>query len=297
MKHLRLLIAAATLGALAAFTVAVRAQVKAPDKAEVALRAAMEKESVAGDLNAAIEQYKRIIANNGNNRAVAAKALLRMGQCYEKLGNVEARKAYERLVMEFADQAEPARAARERLAALAAVSAQAPEKPRFRKVGFPFKLSWAMPDGVFGAALSPDGKAFALSSEKAIWVVPVEGEVSKEITGEPRRVTPAMGVSDGLAWSADGNWIAFNLMKDKDGGQDICVVSSRGSEPKRVAHRPPAGGAAGPRYGTSRLSLSPEGKILAFTSVGEDGNLWDGFPGGRIIFVENVNGNADLGSQ
>ena len=87
MKHLRLLIATATLGALAAFTVAVCAQVKAPDKAEFALRTAMEKESVAGDLKAAIEAYRQIATTYAkSNRAVAARALFRLAGCYEKLG-------------------------------------------------------------------------------------------------------------------------------------------------------------------------------------------------------------------
>lgn len=84
---------------------------------EVLLRAAIEKESVDGDLKAAIQQYEKI-ARSGN-RAAAAKALVRMGQCYERLGDAEARKAYERAVREFGDQKDSAAAARARLAALA----------------------------------------------------------------------------------------------------------------------------------------------------------------------------------
>jgi len=86
------------------------------DRAEVALQAALKKEAVDGDLKGAIEQYKKIAQST--NRAVAAKALLRMGQCHEKLGNAEARKAYERVVRDFADQAEIVAQARVRLAAL-----------------------------------------------------------------------------------------------------------------------------------------------------------------------------------
>jgi Tol biopolymer transport system component len=235
---------------------------------------ALVKEQAAGDLNGAIVIYQRIVRDFRSDRALAAKALVQLGQCYEKLGSTEARKAYQRVVTEYADQPDQLTLARARLAALAAAATPAPERPRFRKVEFPFKLDWSKPDLVFGGALSPDGKAFALSSEGAIWVVPVEGGAGPEITGEPLRVTPPMGVGDGFAWSADGNWIAFNLMEDKDGGQDIYVVSSRGSEPKRVAHRryyrrSPAIGF----LDTQRLSLSPNGRVLAFTSVDEDAKL------------------------
>jgi Tol biopolymer transport system component len=91
------------------------------DQAEVLLKAAANKELVDGDLNAAIELYKKVVAQPGASRAAVAKALVQMGQCYEKLGDAqarEARKAYERVVRDFADQAEIVAQARVRLAAL-----------------------------------------------------------------------------------------------------------------------------------------------------------------------------------
>jgi Tol biopolymer transport system component len=86
---------------------------------EVVLQAAIRKETVEGDLKGAIEAYKKLA--QGSNRAVAAQALVRMGQCYEKLGEAqakEARAAYERVVRDYADQAEIVAQARVRLAAL-----------------------------------------------------------------------------------------------------------------------------------------------------------------------------------
>jgi Tol biopolymer transport system component len=85
---------------------------------EARMGAAQHQEQVEGNFEAAIAGYKKVIAEAGRNRALAAKALLQMGQCYEKLGNAEARKAYERLVRDFADQAEIVAQARVRLAAL-----------------------------------------------------------------------------------------------------------------------------------------------------------------------------------
>src|SRR5512139_3644661 len=76
--------------------------------AEVQLKAAMHKEQVEGDLKAAIKLYQRIVEESAANRAVAAKALLQMGQCYEKLGQADARKAYQQLLSRYADQKEAA---------------------------------------------------------------------------------------------------------------------------------------------------------------------------------------------
>jgi len=96
-------------------------QAQVSRSAEVQLKAALHKEQVEGDLKGAIEQYKKIVAQPGAGRATVATALLRMGQCHEKLGGTEAqeaRKAYQRVVREFADQAEIVAQARVRLAAL-----------------------------------------------------------------------------------------------------------------------------------------------------------------------------------
>ena len=57
------------------------------DQAEVLLQAAHQKQLVDGQLEEAIQLYKRIVQEHAGNRAVAAQALLEMGQCYEKLGN------------------------------------------------------------------------------------------------------------------------------------------------------------------------------------------------------------------
>src|SRR5437588_593979 len=76
--------------------------------AEVQLKAAQQKAEVEGDLKGAIEAYKKIVANAGTNRAVAAQALVRMAECYQKLGDAQARKIFEQVLRDYADQAEAA---------------------------------------------------------------------------------------------------------------------------------------------------------------------------------------------
>ena len=113
---LRSVVLLAVLGAGAFWHFPARAQ--GPPEAERLLQKAIQKETVDGDLNAAIEQYKKIVAANRNNHEIAAKALVQLGQCYEKLGNAEAKKAYGQVLSEYADQKELAATARARRAAM-----------------------------------------------------------------------------------------------------------------------------------------------------------------------------------
>ncbi|MBE3140677.1 MAG: PD40 domain-containing protein, partial [Thermoplasmata archaeon] len=71
-----------------------------------------------GDLNGAINLFNDIIKKYPKEREYAAKSQLYIGLCYEKLGTAEARKAYESVVREYADQSEIVAQARVRLAAL-----------------------------------------------------------------------------------------------------------------------------------------------------------------------------------
>jgi Tol biopolymer transport system component len=86
----------------------------------------MDKETVDGDLKAAINGYKEVISQRGATRAVVAQALLRLGMAFEKRGDAEARKPYERLVREFGDQPAVVQQARARIAERGVTVASAP---------------------------------------------------------------------------------------------------------------------------------------------------------------------------
>ena len=104
-----------------ALSVAYSAQQVRDSRAEVALQAAIKIETIDGDLKAAIAAYSKVVATYSSNRSAAAQALVRMGQCYEKLGAAqtqEARKTYEQVLRDYGDQATETAAARSRLAAL-----------------------------------------------------------------------------------------------------------------------------------------------------------------------------------
>jgi Tol biopolymer transport system component len=219
----------------------------------VQLERAIQLETVDGDLAAAIALYEQIVEGNGNNRVLVARALLRLGGCQEKLGRAEARKVYQRLVDDYADQAEEAAVARSRLAALTRAARAAVSGPTFQRIHIPGK-----PRRRSGAMLSPDGTRFAFVAEGGIWTVPLAGRVRPDIAGEPTPLTPDLGAWDNgnmtVGWSFDGEWITFRGAPEDSG----YLVRSTGGEPKIVAGSGPFGQGA-------RMSLSPDGETVVLT--------------------------------
>src|SRR6266487_122002 len=86
-----------------------------PRNSDAALGAARHLEEAEGNYPAAIEAYKRFVTQYGKNRALAAKALIRMAECHQRLGNAEARVIYERVLREYSDQKDAVCAAKARL--------------------------------------------------------------------------------------------------------------------------------------------------------------------------------------
>lgn len=224
-----------------------------------------------GDLQKAIGLYQDIVKRFPENREVAAKALLHIGMCHEKLGSQEALKAYQRLIADYPGQKEEVALAKKRLAGLAKITETALRKPNFRKIRTPFNIpEWS------GSRLSPDGKTLAFGSGNAIWTVPISGRVDPDLAGEPKELRGATDVlGDGLSWSGDGHWIAFSRAYSRDlrgggtrinfrpEGAHIDVIPSSGGEPKRI----PVPQWVATKGDTSRrLSLSPDGKSVAFDS-------------------------------
>jgi hypothetical protein len=154
-------------------------------EAEVLLQAARHAEQVDGDLERAIELYRGVVSQHPTERAVAARALVWLGQCYEKLGSAEAQRAYRQVLTDYADQAEIAAEARTRLAALERL-ARGEAQPGEPSGIVVRQLDW---DNACGSP-SPDGRYLSYCH----WET---GDVGLYdiVTGESRRLT------------TDGTWM------------------------------------------------------------------------------------------
>lgn len=218
-----------------------------------------------GNLEEAILIYTQIVENQKADKGLQAKALLHVGLCYEKLGKEEATKAYQKLVNNFPAQKNEVAIARERLSRLliAEKELKTPLEPKFTKIKIPTKL-WAF------VALSPDGRDLALVSNDKLWKLPIVGNLGSEYPGIPVQLnTEDIKVEpSGISWSGDGNWIAFNNAPQsnensvKIPNQSIYRIPSNGGKPYEIINN-----YRDKLYVNYRLSLSPDGKNLAHTSI------------------------------
>src|SRR5687767_12779265 len=69
--------------------------------AEVQFEAARKIETIDGNLRKAIEQYRKLLSFNKSDRALSARALLRIGICQERLAQADAKKSYEQILREY----------------------------------------------------------------------------------------------------------------------------------------------------------------------------------------------------
>ena len=157
---------------------------------------------------------------------MAAKALVRMGHCYEKLGDAESRKAYERVVREFADQKETVAAARTRLAALGG-GAQSAGGMSLRRVDSGRRFKHA-------TGVSSDGRLIAFSysddgGSQGLYDTTTRQEkilVKLDWNGLDYGGVPAI--------SRDGKWMAFGTYRFGATDAELRVVRADGSEMRTI---------------------------------------------------------------
>jgi Tol biopolymer transport system component len=217
-------------------------------------------ERADGKLQEAIALYQKLVDKSGD-KSLSAKAQLRIGMCYEKLGLREAQNAYQKVIDDYPQQSAEVAQAKERITRLAAASTKEAQNPTFKKLNFANRLA---PD----AQLSPDGKKVALVNGNRLWIVPMSSNLGPGYPGTPKlldtqRIAPDF---NGFCWSGDGQWIAFNDQGEKGSRQKIYIIPASGGNPRQIYEND-----RGPMVVNYRMSLSPDGKIIAFSSLDADG--------------------------
>jgi len=214
-----------------------------------------------GNLAEAIKVYQLTVADKNADRTIRANALYHIGLCYEKMGRGEAQKAYQQLVSDFGDQTEIVALAREKLSRLMLLAeevSKTPLVPKFTRIEIPISVNSSI-------RLSPDGNNLVQVLDNKLWKIPVSGNLGPKFSGIPVQLnTEGIDAEDsGLSWSGNGKWIAFNEYPIKDKPeQGIFIVSSKGGKPKKVVEN-----YRDVRYINYRISLSPNGKNLSFSTV------------------------------
>lgn len=169
---------------------------------ESLMGAALHQERVTGKLQAAIDGYKKVLAARSVPRALAAQAQYHIGLCYERLGNQEARKAFENVVRSFSDQKELVAEARMRLGAMGSGT----DEVRTR-------LLWDNALDDWGSA-STDGRYLSFVDWNEFRV-----DIRDLATGQNLRIFdkggPAKGKGEpgGNAISPDGKRVAFAYLR------------------------------------------------------------------------------------
>jgi Tol biopolymer transport system component len=188
---------------------AVGAQQK-PKSADVLMGTAMHQEDVEGNLEAAITAA-------GSDRALAARAQVRIGLCYEKLGNAEAHKAYEIVLSQYADQVEPVRQARERLEFLkAGVAAPKSTEPIVRRL-------WVANRDWSPSSISPDGRYVAFGRKGLVGIIEVESGRDAPLDDHPAN-------TDLLGWTPDGKAVLFT--SERSGTEDAWLLAVSDGKPQ-----------------------------------------------------------------
>jgi Tol biopolymer transport system component len=196
------------------------------DAARTQMEAARKKEVVDGDLKTAIQQYQAIAEKYKGDHAVAADALVRLAACYEKLGDRESKRVYERLIREYGDQKDAIAIARARLGNGDALAQSKGDR-----------AVWTGPKvDVFGR-VSPDGRYvtyadWQLYGNLAVHDVPANADY---LLTHKKTWDDLDGAESG--WSAispDGKQVAYGWeAKDKD-IRIIALDPSATAEPRRL---------------------------------------------------------------
>ena len=189
------------------------------NQADIDLQAAIRTETIDGSLNAAITQYQAIVSKHSGDRAIVAEALVRMAECYQKLGDVQALPIYQRIVRDFAEQKSAVARARARLTPDISATAVKGDRP-----------VWTGPKVDMFGQVSLDGRFITYVD----WGGDQNLVAHDVLTNTDRPLTatgPSVGFTQYAEFSAiskDGTQVAYAWFNDK-GLYDLRIVPLQGT--------------------------------------------------------------------
>ncbi len=163
------------------------------------------KEEGEGSLKEAIELYKLVADNANADKVLRAKALYKMGSCYGKLGQQEARGVYEKLVANYTDPQELVADAKRKLNKLNGEAGTENTGIVARQVWYPAV------NGAYPCQPSRDGRYILYIDNNTVQIT-----IRDLKTGKSREVTKDgtwtgnTQYSEACIWSPDGKHIAYN---------------------------------------------------------------------------------------
>jgi Tol biopolymer transport system component len=223
---------------------------------------ALVKQRTAGNLPEAIKLYQTIVDTPGTDRALVARALVQMGQCYESLGRTEALAAYQRVAREFGDQKASVAAARTRIAMLQSPAAAQTGQFAQRQIWDDVDESESGPIGV-----SADGRYLSFTDGASLDLI-----VRDLRAGTNRHLTNTKPPGSGdyaiaSLVSPDGRFVAYGWETRGPYELRILPVSGPLGEP-RIVHL-----SKDTRY-VWPVGWSPDGKNLLVHRRVQDGTTW-----------------------
>ncbi len=218
--------------------------------AEVELRAAKYRAEIQGDWTGAMADFDRLA--QAQDRAVAAKALLALGDAFQRTGSGDASAVFTRIVRTFGDQKDVAALASRRLAALARGSAQE-LTPRRVWTDDGFNTIDISSDGALAVGTKNRTDAENKEQQDMLLRNVQSSEISLLVASSAEGGLPP-GRSGAAALSPDGRQVAFVW-----GGRTDGVLPFNGPKSLRVVGTEPGA--------SPRVVLSPSDEI-AFITLG-----------------------------
>jgi Tol biopolymer transport system component len=246
------------IGAVAVWVVAATLSAQTP---AARFEEGRYKEHVEGDLVGAIAVYKEVAAHPQAERPLVAKALLHAAACYDRLGRDDGRGLYERIVREFADQADAVRQAQTALSKFRAPAPTAARGLSARRLAtFPSESWFNRPTGI-----ASDGRMAYVGQfdGKGNWIV-----VRRNLTtGEDRTLYSAPRSRD-LVLSPDGSRLAISHPLS-DGRSAVVLIDTQGNGAQKIEFtaseiRPAA-------WSPDRKELLVRARAAAAVPIGEAG--------------------------